>query len=98
MKPKRARSSYILLVGMTSLLVVGSWLAYQIYASLTGTQITAKQQVAIAPLDGVISTTDLDNLRSRRKFTPADFSAIVLNISVTPAATESGGVSSGLTQ
>ncbi|OGD71034.1 hypothetical protein A3A84_02820 [Candidatus Collierbacteria bacterium RIFCSPLOWO2_01_FULL_50_23] len=98
MKLKRARSSYVLLVGMMSLMVVGSWLAYQIYSSLTKTQITQKQQAAIVPLDGTISMTDLDNLRSRRKFTGADFSAIVLNIAATPGATDSGGASSGLTQ
>lgn len=90
MKPKRSRSSYILLVGMMSLLVVGSWLAYQIYAALTRTQITTKQQKAIIPLDGSISITNLDNLRQRRKFTPNDFSAIVLNVSTTPSSTVSG--------
>ncbi len=78
-----------------SLLVVGSWLAYQIYASLTKTQVTTKQQTAIIPLDGTISPADLDNLRQRRKFTPADFSAIVLNISTTPVSTASGGESFG---
>ncbi len=98
MKPKRTRSSYVLLVGLMSLLVVGSWLTYQVYASLTKTQITGKQQKAINPLDGTIVTTDLDNLKGRRKFTSADFSAIVLNISVTPAATGSAGASAGLGQ
>ena len=90
MKPKRTRSSYILLVGMMSLLVVGSWLAYQIYASFTKTQITEKQQAAIIPLDGAISPANLENLRQRRKFTNADFSAIVLNVSTIPTATVSG--------
>lgn len=79
MKPKRTRSSYILLVGLMSLLIVGSWLAYQIYASLTKTQVTGKQQAAIIPLDGTILVTDLDNLTKRRKFTATDFSVIVFN-------------------
>lgn len=82
MKPKRTRSSYVLLVGLMGLLIVGSWLTYQIYASLTKTQITKKQQVAIIPLDGSIVMTDLDNLKGRRKFTAADLSAIVLNVGV----------------
>lgn len=68
-----------MLVGLMSLLVVGSWLTYQIYSSLTKTQITSHQQKAIIPLDGIITTTDLDNLKGRRKFTAADFSAIVIN-------------------
>ena len=80
MKPKRARSSYILLVGIMSLLLVGSWLAYQIYVSLTKTQITSRQQIAITPLDGSFAEDDLANLAARRKFTSADFSAIVLDI------------------
>jgi len=79
MKPKRARSSYVLLVGIMSLLLVGSWLAYQIYVSLTKTQITSRQQIAITPLDGSFVKADLDNLAARRKFTAADFSAIVVN-------------------
>lgn len=89
MKPKRTRSSYVLLVGITSLLVVGSWLAYQIYGSLTKSQITSRQQVAITPLDESFAKTDLDNLAIRRKFTATDFSAIVLDVSVTPVATDS---------
>jgi len=98
MKPKRTRSSYVLLVGMMSLMVVGSWLAYQIYSSFTKSQITPKQETAIIPLDGSILPADLDNLSKRRKFTPSDFSAIVLSISPTPTATTSGGVSLGLGQ
>ncbi len=80
MKPRRARSSYVLLVGIMSLLLVGSWLAYQIYVSLTKTQITSRQQIAITPLDGSFAKDDLANLAARRKFTAADFSAIVLDI------------------
>lgn len=69
----------MLLIGIMSLLVVGSWLAYQIYGSLTKSQITSRQQVAITPLDGSFTKADLDNLAIRRKFTAADFSAIVVN-------------------
>lgn len=79
MKPKRARSSYVLLVGVMSLLLVGSWLTYQIYVSLTKTQITNRQQIAITPLDGSFTPDDLTNLAARRKFTAVDFSAIVLD-------------------
>lgn len=79
MKPKKTRSSYVLLIGIMSLLAVGSWLAYQIYGSLTKSQITSRQQVAITPLDGSFTKVDLDNLAIRRKFTAADFSAIVVN-------------------
>lgn len=98
MKVKRGRSSYVLLVGMMSLLMVGAWITYQIYSSFTKSQITSAQQTAIIPLDGSISLTPLDNLKGRRRFTNADFSAIVLSISPTPTASEAGGVSGGLGQ
>jgi len=87
MKPKRARSSYILLLGMMSLLVVGAWLAYQIYAALTASQISEKQKGSIVPLDGVITQEALENLAGRRKFRETDFSALVFNIDIaTPSA------------
>ncbi|MEK7064140.1 MAG: hypothetical protein AAB973_00835 [Patescibacteria group bacterium] len=87
MKPKRARSSYILLLGMMSLLVVGAWLVYQVYAALTASQITERQGESIVPLDGTITQDALENLAGRRKFREADFSRLVFNISVaTPSA------------
>lgn len=70
MKPKRAGSSYLLLIGVMSLLAVGAWLSYQIYASLTKTQISDKQRTAILPLDGTIRIEVLNNLAERRKFAP----------------------------
>ena len=87
MKTKRARSSYILLLGMMSLLVVGAWLAYQIYAALTASQISEKQKGSIVPLDGVITQEALENLVGRRKFRETDFAALVFNIDIaTPSA------------
>ena len=87
MKPKRARSSYILLLGMMSLLVVGAWLAYQIYAALTASQISEKQKGSIVPLDGVITQEALENLAGRRKLRETDFSVLVFNIDIaTPSA------------
>ena len=87
MKPKRTRSSYILLLGMMSLLIVGAWLAYQIYAALTASQISEKQKGSIVPLDGVITQEALENLAGRRKFRETDFSALVFNIDIaTPSA------------
>lgn len=96
MKPKKGRSSYVLLVGFLSLLVVGAWLAYQIYAALTRTQITEQQAAAISALSGSIRSDALDNLRARRKFTPAELYSVVLNLDVSPSVTQ--GDSFGLTQ
>lgn len=90
MKPKRRGSSYILLLGMMSLLVVGAWLAYQVYAAMTTSQITEKQRGSIVPLDGVITQEALANLAGRRKFGETDFSRLVFNISTGSVATASG--------
>ena len=92
MKPKRSRSSYILLLGLMSLLVVGAWLAYQVYAALTGSQITERQRESIVPLDGVITVEALDNLAGRRKFRETDFASVVFNITQESTSTSAGAV------
>lgn len=81
-----------MLLGMMSLLVVGAWLAYQIYAALTASQITEKQRQSIVPLDGVITQEALANLADRRKFGETDFSRLVFNISAGPTGTSAGSV------
>lgn len=91
LKPKRTRSYYFLLSGVLGLLILGSFIAYQLYSALTKSQITERQQLNITPLDGVIEPTVIDNLSGRRKFNEDEFSQIVLNrASITPPA---GGVS-----
>ncbi len=100
MKPRRSRSSYILLVGMTGLLIVGAWLAYGVYSALTKSQITEKQAEAIIPLTGSIQTEAITNLDGRRKFSATDFSQLVLNIAEGTPATSTGSVAtaSGIRQ
>ncbi len=99
MKPKRTSSSYLLLLGLMSLLTIGAWLSYQVYTALTKSQISEKQRVAILPLSGVISEEALNNLSGRRKFSEAELANLVLNISSSPStasaenvATVSGGL------
>lgn len=79
MKPKRTSSSYVLVAGFLALLIVGALFGYQIYSSLTRTQITERQQLGIAPIDGVISKETLDNLGGRRQFSQTDFNRLVFN-------------------
>lgn len=81
-----------MLLGMMSLLVVGAWLAYQVYAALTASQITEKQRGSIVPLDGVITQEALANLADRRKFRETDFARLVFNISAGPTGTPAGSV------
>lgn len=91
MKPKRSKSSYTLLAGMTGLLIVGAWSAYGIYSALTKSQVTERQAAAIVPLTESIRTEVINNLDGRRKFSPADFSQLVLNITGMPS-TSAGGI------
>lgn len=84
MKAERTTSSYILMIGVLGLLVVGSFVAYQVYAAMIKSQITAKQEKAIKSLDGKIEKEVVDELESRRQFGIAelrqklDFGDIIL--------------------
>jgi hypothetical protein len=65
MKPTRKLSSYVLLVGVMGLSIVGGVVAYQIYAAVVKSQATSEQTIAIKPLDGVINKSTIDGLRKR---------------------------------
>jgi len=68
MKAERTTSSYILMIGVLGLLVVGSFVAYQVYAAMIKSQITTKQEKAIRSLDGKIEKVVVSELESRRQF------------------------------
>lgn len=68
MKVRRAKSSYILIVGVMTLLAAGSFLFYGLYSALTKTQITKEQQAEIRPLNGNLNQKVIDNLSKRRQF------------------------------
>lgn len=91
-KVKRAASSYVLLAGLLALVIVGAWMSYTIAAGLFKSQKTEVQKKLIAPLDGTLKETPLENLDSRRKFTNTELNAVILssNVTVTPAASPSG--------
>lgn len=72
MKAERTTSSYILMIGVLSLLVVGSFVAYQVYAAVIKSQITAEQRKAIEPLSGKIEKETISELRGRRQFGAAE--------------------------
>lgn len=92
LKPKRTRSYYFLLTGVLGLIIVASFIAYQLYSAFTRTQISERQQLNITPLPGAIEPKVIDNLSSRRKFVQEEFSQLVLNrVIEAPAATSAGG-------
>jgi hypothetical protein len=68
MKVKRARSSYVLIVGFLALLAAGSFLIYSLYSVMTKSQITSEQRVEIRPLNGNLNQRVLEDLLSRRQF------------------------------
>lgn len=86
MKPTRTLSSYVLLVGVLGLSIVGGVVAYQIYATSIKSQTTAEQVTAIKPLDGVINQSTIDELKKRTVYTDAQM-GLLINTSPTPEAT-----------
>ena len=92
LKPKKTRSYYFLLTGVLGLLVVASFVVYQLYSAFTTSQVTKRQQINIAPLDGVIEPAAIENLRNRIFFSQEDYSRMVLNRVTASPATASGVV------
>jgi hypothetical protein len=87
MKPTRTLSSYVLLVGVLGLSIVGGIVAYQIYATSIKSQTTTEQAVAIKPLDGVINQSTIDSLKNRAVYTDAQM-GVLINEVPTPEATQ----------
>lgn len=77
MKPKKTISANILMVGLTTLLMVGSFVLFQIYSALTKSQISELQEKAIKPLDGRIKEETTQNLVERRWFNRQELDRII---------------------
>lgn len=80
MKPKKTISAHVLMVGMATLLMVGSFVAYQIYSAFTKTQVSEVQEKAIKPLDGNIKQEVIDNLSNRRWFNRVELDRPIVTI------------------
>jgi len=89
MKVKRAKSTYVLMVGMLTLISAGGFLAYSLYSALTKSQITKEQQLDIRPLNGSLNQMVLENLSKRRQFNQAELSNVV-SIDYSQAEKETG--------
>ena len=87
MKPTRTISSYVLLVGVLGLSIVGGVLAYQIYSAAVKSKTTAEQITAIKPLDGTINPLTIDNLSKRTVYTEAQMEQL-LRTAYTPELVE----------
>lgn len=87
MKATRTLSSYVLLVGVMGLSIVGGIVAYQIYSASVKSQTTPQQNLSIKALDGVISQTVINNLEKRIVYTDAEMT-LLLSAIPTPEPTE----------
>lgn len=68
MKVERARSNYVLIVGVMALVAAGGFLLYSLYSVMTKTQITKEQQIETKPLNGNLNQKVMENLLKRRQF------------------------------
>ena len=84
MKPRRTLSGYVLLIGILALSIVGGVVVYQIYAAVTKSQVTNKQEVQIKSLDGSLDEKLFDNLSSRESFSTIELEAPVLTPTPSP--------------
>lgn len=79
-KEKAPLSFDILMIGVISLLAVGSWVIFDVYRSFTVTTVPKVLQKQIRPLNSKLDPDLLSDIRARRQF-----SDLQLN-SVTPKA------------
>lgn len=91
MKPTRTLSSYVLLVGVMGLSIVGGMVAYQVFSASTKSQITEQQTNAIKPLDGVINQSIIDSLKVRTVYTDEQLDQLFV-ITPTPEATNTATI------
>ncbi|HSV94943.1 MAG TPA: hypothetical protein VLH94_03170 [Spirochaetia bacterium] len=97
MKPTRTVSSYVLLVGVIGLSIVGGIVAYQIYSATIKSQTTQEQAKAIKPLDGVINQSTIDSLRKRVVYSDTQM-GLLIKSEPTPEATEAATISPEATE
>lgn len=88
MKPTRTISSYVLLVGLLGLAIVGGILAYQIYSAAVKSQATTEQKQAIKPIDGGIKESVINNLKQRDVYDENEMNNALSNVSPVETTSE----------
>ena len=68
MATKKTKSYNIMMIGLFSLMAVGSWIGFDIYRGLTNTTLTDVQQKQIAPLRVEADQELIDSLLKRKEF------------------------------
>jgi hypothetical protein len=67
-KRKSSLSSGILLIGIFSLLAVGSWVSFDIYRAIVKTTVPKVLQNQLQPLNPEIDSNLVNSLRNRKKY------------------------------
>lgn len=95
-KKKQSRSKSVLIIGIFTLLTVGSWVIFDVYRSLVKTTVPNVVQQQIQPLDSKLDNDVMTDLQARRSFTDQELNSVHPNpnLIVSPAATRSGIVRS----
>lgn len=95
-KKKAKRSKSILIIGLFTLLTVGSWVTFDVYRALVKTTIPNVLQKQTQPLTSKIDPDIMTNLKSRRQFTDSELNSVhpnptlLNNLSPTPRVATSG--------
>ncbi len=89
MKHKKGTSANILMIGIFSLLAVGSWVIFDVSRALTKTTVPVILQKQIEPLPVDISAATIGKLRSRRQFDPLELNTVNSIRLKAPVASES---------
>ncbi len=88
-KKNQRISRSALIVGIFSLLTVGSWVGFDVYRSLVKTTIPPDVQKQIQPLDSKIDPNLMSDLKSRRSFTDSELNSVHPNTNLITSASGS---------
>lgn len=74
---KKGLSYDLLVIGVISLLAVGSWVTFEVYRATVKTTLPRVLQRQIRPLKAKINPETMDNLKQRRQFEPGILESVI---------------------
>lgn len=91
-KKKKNHSKSVLIIGLLTLLTVGSWVIFDVYRALVKTTVPHVVQQQIQPLDSKLDPDVMTDLQSRKSFTDQELNSVHPNpnLIVSPTASRSG--------
>lgn len=79
---KESHSKSILILGIFSLLAVGSWMMFDVYRGMTKVTTPQVLQEEVQPLTGTIEAETIGRLMNRRQFDEATLSQVQSKVAV----------------